>query len=102
MKRESIKTFTAQFTLGLKAGYTERAISIDELKKVLTEAQKHVFNETSIKLSAKVTACDIVFSGQDEPSAELQFIQYPKFPVEESKLTVMFEKDVGIDPKIRF
>lgn len=129
MNKISIKTFTAQFTLGFKAGYTEKAISMFEVKKAIADGQKQIFNETNIKLSAKVSPCEIIFSGQDEPSVELQFIQYPKFPIEETKLkaaiiqlatymvdkleqnrtviifqdeTVMLEKDNAIDPRIKF
>jgi len=54
---------------------------MNQVKRVLVDAQNQVFNETSFKLSAKISACEIIFSGQDEPSVELQFIQYLKFPV---------------------
>lgn len=128
MNVKTIKTYSANLTLGLNAGYTDRKYSIDEVKAVLLEAQEKTRDEENIMLSAKVNACDVAFLGQDEPSAEIQFIQYPKFPVEEDALknaiiklaeymmdklgqnravivftdeTVMLEQDEMIDPKIK-
>lgn len=70
-------------TIGLNKGYSDKAWSLLELKTQLFGAQKKLKDSKDIFLSAKVTLCDIVFLGQDEPSVTLSFINYPKFPIEE-------------------
>lgn len=88
MNRISVKTFIAHFTFGLYTGYTDKELSIDNLKKILVDGQKKVKKESNIFLSAKLSLCQIVFLGQDEPSVEIQFIQYPKFLTDEKALKV--------------
>ena len=122
------KTFSAQITIGLVRGYTKKSISVPEFKKALLKAQENINIQYKIKLSAKLTHCEILFLGQEEPSVDLQFIQYPKFPQEESALkkaimdlteqlmealdqnrvvivlsdeTIMLEQTGAIDPKIQ-
>ena len=122
------KTFGAQITIGLVRGYTKKSISVPEFKKALLKAQENINIQYKIKLSAKLTHCEILFLGQEEPSVDLQFIQYPKFPQEESALkkaildlteqlmealnqnrvvivlsdeTIMVEQTGAIDPKIQ-
>ena len=86
MNRIRSQTFRAEATIGLKRGYSNELISIEEFKLKLAGAQKMIFSEMDIKLSTKVSPCTIVFSGQDEDSISLSFIQYPKFPYEIGKL----------------
>jgi hypothetical protein len=88
MNRISVKTFTAHFTLGLYTGYSDKVISIDTIKQILTDGQERIKKKSNIFLSAKLALCHIVFLGQDEPSVEIQFIQYPKFPADENALKV--------------
>jgi hypothetical protein len=122
------KTFTAQITIGLFRGYSNKSISMPEFKKALLKAQKNIKTRYNIELSAKLTLCEILFLGQEEPSVDLQFIQYPKFPQEESALkkaivdlmeqlmaeleqnrvvivfsdeTIMLEQSGAIDPQIQ-
>jgi hypothetical protein len=122
------KTFIAHFTIGLYTGYSSREIRIDEVKHFLSIGQEKIKKEANILLSAKISLCNIVCLGQDEPSVEISFIQYPKFPVDESSLkvaitdlaifmmekleqnrtviifpdeTLMLEKTSEIDPKIK-
>jgi hypothetical protein len=129
MKTTICKTFTAKATIGLFKGYSKELISIEVFKEVLLEAQQKIKTDFNIALSTKLTPCEILFLGQEEPSMELQFIQYPKFPVEESVLkkaiieltkllmikleqnrvvivftdeTVMLEQSTEIDPNIKF
>lgn len=83
---KSCKTFTAQATIGLKKRYTTDIISIDVFKETLLKLQKIILEKYKVKLSIKIRQCEIFFLGQDEPSVELEFIQYPKFPQEESVL----------------
>lgn len=122
------KTFTANVTIGLFRGYSEKSIPVPEFKKALLNAQKTIIAQFKIELSAKVSPCEILFLGQEEPAMELDFIQYPKFPQEESVLkkaiieltklmmleleqnrvvivfsdeTIMLEQSDSIDPKIQ-
>ena len=125
---KSCKTFTAQVTMGLKKRYTTEIMPIDVLKQELLKSQKIILEKYNIELSAKLSHCEILFLGQDEPSMELEFIQYPKFPQEESELknaiveltkmmmmeleqnrvvivftdeTIMLEQSDAIDPTIK-
>lgn len=86
MKSTICKTFTASITIGLTRMYSEKNITELEFKKALLNAQKAIKTQYKIELSAKVCPCTILFLGQDEPSMEINFIQYPKFPQEESVL----------------
>lgn len=128
MKQIKCKTFTAKAVIGLKQGYTEKSISIDEFKSTLLTEQKNIYKKYSIGLSAKLSSCEIMFLGQEEPSIELTFIQYPKFQKEEKELkkaiidliegmmiklaqnrvvivftdeTIMLEKSRIVDPSIK-
>ena len=123
------KTFTATATIGLYKAYSNEVISLIDFKKELCRAQEEIKKEFDVALSTKITLCEIVFLGQDEPSVTLDFIQYPKFPTEELLLqkaiiqlvkllmerldqnrtvivfqaeTLCLEKSKGIDPKIQF
>lgn len=82
MKTKAIKTFTAVITLGLEIGYSEEHYSKDYLIQTLQEYQRQRIDETSIYLSASISECDIVLGGQDEKHLKLEFINYPKFPLE--------------------
>ena len=122
------KTFTAQATMGLNKGYSSDLISLQTVKQELFSAQETIKKEYNLVLSTKIRACEIVFLGQEEPSIELEFIQYPKFLNEESLLkkaiikltellmialqqnrvvvvfndeTIMLEKSEEIDPSIQ-
>jgi hypothetical protein len=83
MNSVTSKTFTAQITIGLLRGYSKETISELEFKKALLKVQEHIKLDYKFVLSAKLSRCEILFLGQEEPSMDLQFIQYPKFPQEE-------------------
>lgn len=127
MNSVSCKSFKAQVTIGLNIGYTTDSISIETVKHELAAAQQAVKKELNVVLSTKIRTCEIVFLGQEEPSVELEFIQYPKFIQEEALLkkailkltelmmmalqqnrvvivfndeTIMIEKSEKIDPNI--
>jgi hypothetical protein len=129
MKSIIAKTFTAQATIGLHKRYSNELISLTDFKKALYKAQEQIKKDYDVALSTKLTLCEIVFLGQEEPSVSLDFIQYPKFPTEEVVLkkaiihlvkilmedlnqnrtvivfqeeTICLEKSEGIDPKIQF
>ncbi len=127
LKRTSIKPFSAKITLGLEIGYTKKLIEKSAVIKFLQDYQNQLINNKDILLSASLSKCDIVLSGQVESHLKLSFINYPKFPLEESILkneidnmtkslmkyfkqnrvvieylneTVMFENSDIIDPRI--
>ena len=84
------KTFQATITIGLKLGYTKEIYSKDFLIKELQVYQKKRIDAAGIYLSASVSECNIVLSGQDEPHLKLEFINYPKFPLE----VEVFKKEI--------
>ena len=128
MNKIACKTFTAQVTIGLLKGYSNDIIPLKTLKEELVKAQKVVNLDYNVQLSTKIKLCEIVFLGQEEPSVELEFIQYPKFLQQEKELkkaiislaeilmvkleqnrvvivfkedTIMLEQSDAIDPKIQ-
>ena len=128
MNTKSIKTFTAVITLGLEIGYSKEHYNKEYLINELQKYQKQRIDEAIIYLSASISECNIVLSGQNEKHIKLEFINYPKFPLEVEvfkneiiKLgshllnkmqqnrtvivfpdeTIMLEVDEGIDPRIK-
>ena len=90
MKIIKNKTFTANAVIGLVRGYSQKKISIVEFKKVLLSAQQKIREQHEIGLSIKLSSTEIIFLGQEEPSIDLQIIQYPKFPQTEEVLKKVF------------
>ena len=90
MKIIKNKTFTANAVIGLVRGYSQKKISIVEFKKVLLSAQQKIREQHAIGLSIKLSSTEIIFLGQEEPSIDLQIIQYPKFPQTEEVLKKVF------------
>ena len=86
MKSVSCKTFTATLTVGLYKGYTQEIIPISYVKEEIAKTQQRVLNQFNIVLSAKLTPCEIICLGQEEPSVTIDFIQYPKFQYKEQIL----------------
>lgn len=120
-------TFNAQATIGLTKGYSNELIPISDFKMALLTAQQQIKKEFDVVLSTKITICEIVCLGQEEPSVSLDFIQYPKYQTEETVLkkaiiqlieilmdllqqnrvvivfpdeTIMLEQSEAIDPNI--
>jgi hypothetical protein len=79
------KTLTANVVLGLQRGYGEEIISKRKVKDVINNIQHEIKNQFGVLLSVKVTPCEIICFGQEEPSITLEFIQYPKFLCEEKQ-----------------
>lgn len=77
------KTFSATITFGMQIGYTEKLYSKDEFINNLQKFQKKQIFERNIYLSACISKCEIVLNGQIEPHIKLDFINYPKFPLDE-------------------
>lgn len=90
-KKVSIKPFSAKVTLGLEIGYTEKLIEKSEIIKSLQNYQNQLIKEKNLILSVSLSACDIILSGQIEPHLKLNFINYPKFPIEENVLKIEVE-----------
>lgn len=82
MKTKAIKTFTAVITLGLEIGYSKELYKKEYLIHTLQEYQRQRIDEASIYLSASISECIIVLGGQKEKHIKLEFINYPKFPLE--------------------
>lgn len=90
MKVSSIETFTATITLGLEIGYTKELYSKDYFLKELQAYQKKRMKDANVYLSASVTECHIVLGGQNEPHLKLEFLNYPKFPLD----VEVFKKEI--------
>lgn len=127
-KKIAIVPFSAKMTLGLELGYTKKLIKKEEVIKYLQEYQEQLINDKNLVLSVSISESIIVLSGQVEPHLQLNFINYPKFPLKENVLkieienltraimqkfeqnrvvieylneTVMFEDSELIDPRIK-
>lgn len=87
MKIIQTNKYTATVTIGLQKGYTKDFWSKSEVIEKLQEFQNRLIHNESLYLSAAVSECDIVLSGQIEPSLKLDFINYPKFPLDEEKFS---------------
>ena len=87
----TIPPLSAQITLGLERGYTQELILKKEVITFLQAYQKEVFTKNNIALSASVSEYEIVFGGQIEPHLKINFINYPKFPVDEKLLKETIE-----------
>ena len=120
-------TFTATVTIGMQLGYSKQLFQKSQLIALLQKFQQQQISERTVYLSACISECEIVLSGQVEPHIKLDFINYPKFPLEEKQFkseiellvtylmkeldqnrivivyhneTKMFEKNEAIDPRI--
>ena len=85
MKVNQTNKYTATVTIGLQKGYTKDFWSKSEVIVKLQEFQNQLIQDKNIYLSAAVSECEIVLSGQVEPSLKIDFINYPKFPLDEKK-----------------
>ena len=82
MKVIKTSTFNATITIGLQKGYSEELYTKEKLIKALQDYQKKLITEKDIYLSACVLDCLIVLDNQLEPHLKIEFINYPKFPLE--------------------
>ena len=128
IKETKIKTFQASIFIGLEYGYTQKQIDENLVIESLSELQKQLSKEKDIYLSASVSKTVIVLNNQKEPHLKIDFINYPKFPLDENIFkdevliigkelmkqfkqnriliiytdeTVMFEQSEEIDPRIK-
>lgn len=121
------QNLSATIIIGVQIGYTTNSYNKEKLRTTIQQFQKLQITERGIYLSACISECEIVLSGQIEPHFKLDFINYPKFPLEETQFksevelmaiylmeelaqnrlvivfhneTKMLEKTDGIDPRI--
>ncbi|MBK8329309.1 MAG: hypothetical protein IPL09_07535 [Bacteroidetes bacterium] len=86
MNTISIPKCTASLCIGMRKGYTDQSIELNEIKKILREIQEIQIKREQLYLSANVYLSAIVLSGHVEPHFNLSFIQYPRFPASEIQL----------------
>ena len=91
-RRISSHPFFASFTLGLKIRFPQQILDKSAVITYLQTYQNQLIKEKNIKLSACVTECSIVLSGQDEPHLKFGFINYPRFPEDTKVLKLEVEK----------
>jgi len=75
----------AILTLGLRRGYTGKAITSDEVYSSLRDFQEQLILNENIYLTANCYESVIVLSGQREPHVNLKFINYPRFLLTKEK-----------------
>ena len=123
----STPNYSATITIGSQIGYSTDLYSKKTLINALQQFQKEQIKERNVYLSCCISECEIVLSEQIEPHFKLDFINYPKFPLEEKPFkneielltvflmdelhqnrivvvyhneTKMFENNKEIDPRI--
>ncbi|UOE40774.1 hypothetical protein MTP09_12825 [Chryseobacterium suipulveris] len=84
IKETKIKTLQASIFIGLEYGYTQKQIDENLVIESLSELQKQLSKEKDIYLSASVSKTVIVLNNQKEPHLKIDFINYPKFPLDEN------------------
>ena len=84
IKETKIKTFQASIFIGLEYGYTQKQINENLVIESLSELQKQLSAEKNIFLSASISKTVIVLNNQKEPHLKINFINYPKFPLDEN------------------
>ncbi|WP_313267521.1 hypothetical protein [Epilithonimonas vandammei] len=91
IRETAIKTFQASIFIGLEKGYTQKRIFEDEVFQTVRRFQLVNSEERNIFLSASISDCNIVLNNQNEPHFKIDFINYPKFPLEESVISLSKE-----------
>ena len=84
IKETKIKTFQASIFIGLEYGYTQKQINENLVIESLSELQKQLSAEKNIFLSASVSKTNIVLNDQNEQHLKIDFINYPKFPLDKN------------------
>ena len=79
MKRKSIPPFYGVLTIGLEIGYEKVKIDETEIITFIQAYQDELIKNKQIYMSASISNCTIVLSGQVEPHLKISFINYPKF-----------------------
>jgi hypothetical protein len=82
MEIKEIPLQYGMITLELRRGYTDSAITKEEVYAVLRELQEKLILEEQVYLSANCYGSEVVLSGQKENHLNIRFINYPRFPLE--------------------
>ncbi len=91
MKSIKNQSYFGYITIGLQKGYTNESFKKQEVINELQNYQKTLIKEKNIYLSASVSDCVIVLNKQEEPHLKIEFINYPKFPLDEH----IFKKEIN-------
>jgi len=127
ISRKSIEPFHARVSFGLNRHYSDELLLKEDVIKAIQAYQAKLISERDIYLSVSISDALIVLRNQKEPHLILNFINYPRFPLNHSELkqeienlvkhlmamfsqnrvviefhdeTVMFERSKDIDPRI--
>jgi hypothetical protein len=92
MKRKSIPPFYGVITIGLEIGYEKVKIDETEIITFIQAYQDELIKNKQIYLSASISTCTIVISGQVEPHLKISFINYPKFELPPAVLKFEIEE----------
>jgi hypothetical protein len=92
MKRKSVQPFYGILTIGLEIGYEKVKIDECEIITFIQAYQDVLIKNKQIYLSASISTCTIVLSGQVEPHLNISFINYPKFELPPAVLKLEIEE----------
>jgi hypothetical protein len=92
MKRKSVQPFYGILTIGLEIGYENIKINETEIITCIQAYQDELIKNKQIYLSASISKCTIVLSGQTEPHLKISFINYPKFELPPAVLKFEIEE----------
>lgn len=86
MKVVKSKPFKAIVNFGLEYEYSQQPIKKEVVLDSIVNFQKQLINDESIYLSCLVSDSLIVLNNQREKHLKLEFINYPKFKIDENIL----------------
>ena len=92
MKRKSIPPFYGILTIGLEIGYEKVRIDKSGIITFIQAYQDELIKNKQIYLSASISNCTIVLSGQIESHLKISFINYPKFELSPAVLKFEIEE----------
>lgn len=85
------EAFRAKVSFGLHKGYSDELLSKEEIIEEIRAYQKRLISEKNIYLSVSLSEALIVLGGQNEPHLILNFINYPRFPLDPPELKTVIE-----------
>lgn len=88
-------THKATIAIGLQRGYSNKNIQESEVIKFLQKLQTELITGKGVYLSANCYMSNVVLSGQVEEHINMQFINYPKFPIPEQIFKEIVEEVTG-------
>lgn len=91
----NINTFEAKVILGLKVGYSEELISLNQVKEAIRKVASSL---DSFTFSGTLTPSEIIVAGKNkyqEPCILIATSIYPRFPQEKTKFKKEFIEFIG-------